>query len=504
MMKITILKDEYWWGGSVNLGHEMPYSVESDGFFDLNGGQENDQFAPLLVSSKGRYVWSEESFKAVIKNGEIILDGSGEFELHEGYENLKGAYLAAMNKHFKFTGELPDELFWKAPQYNTWIELGHNQTTENILNYAHQIIENGLQPGVFMIDDGWQADFGVFEFDKTKIPAPEFLVSELHKMGFKVMLWVTPVVASAGANFKNFLNSGFLIKTKDGEPAIRKWWNGYSAVLDLTNPDVQQWYHGQLESLMERYHIDGFKFDAGDCYFYRDDDAIYNPMPARNQTRVFNEIGEKYRFNEFRAAWKFGGRAIVARLHDKYHTWNDFGINTLIPHTILQGLCGYAYCCPDMVGGGILSCFNRGQKPDEELFVRWAQANALMPMMQLSIAAWRVLTPENAKLVLDAVKLHTKFGDLFYTLAKESAQTGEPIVRHMAYEYPDEGFEAINDQFMLGSDILVAPVIEKGAKTRTVKLPKGIWEGSDRKEYVGGKEIVLPVDISSIPYFTRR
>ncbi len=130
----------------------------------------------------------------------------------------------------------------------------------------------------------------------------------------------------------------------------------------FTNPEAVKWFWSELDSLTDRYEVDGFKFDAGDKYFYEDDDIIFKPTPAREQTAAFNAVGERYSFNEFRAAWKFGGRAIVARLHDKYHTWNDFGINTLIPHTILQGLCGYAYCCPDMVGGGILDCFNKGAK----------------------------------------------------------------------------------------------------------------------------------------------
>lgn len=503
-MIIKMLKDEYWWGGSINLGHEMPYTTDSDCYFDLNGGRENDQFAPLLVSNKGRYIWSEESFKAEIKNGEIKLDGKGEFELRDGYENLKGAYMAAMNDHFKFTGEMPNELFWRAPQYNTWIELGTDQTTEKILAYANQIIENGLVPGVLMIDDGWQAEFGVFEFNKRKVSDPKFLIDELHKLGFKVMLWVSPTVASAGTDYKKLLKAGYLIMTKDGEPAIRKWWNGYSAVLDLTNPEAEKWYHSQLSSLMERYGVDGFKFDAGDYYFYSDDDVVYTPMPARNHARVFNEIGEKYSFNEFRAAWKFGGRAIVSRLHDKYHSWDDFGINTLIPHTILQGLCGYTYCCPDMVGGGVLDCFNKGQKLDEELFVRWAQANALMPMMQMSIATWRVLNEENSKLVLDAVNLHTKFADKFYELAKISAKTGEPIVKHMSYVYPDKGYETVGDQFMLGDDMLVAPVLLKGATSRKVILPSGQWQDEKGNIHNGDSVIEVAVTIESIPYFTRK
>ena len=80
-MEVVILDNEYWWGGSVNAGHEMPYSTGSDCLLNLYGDRENDQFAPLLVSSKGRYIWSEEYFRAEIKNGIIKLNGFDKFEL---------------------------------------------------------------------------------------------------------------------------------------------------------------------------------------------------------------------------------------------------------------------------------------------------------------------------------------------------------------------------------------------------------------------------------------
>ena len=500
--KFRITEGEYWWGGSVNIGHEMPISEKSVISFDLYGGGETDQFAPLLLSSKGRYIWSEAAFTLEAKAGEITLLSNAGIELKEGYENLRGAYLAAMKEHFPFTGEMPDELFWQAPQYNTWIELGTEQTTEGILNYAKGILENGLPAGVLMIDGGWQEEYGVYdEFNRRKIPDPKYLTDELHKMGFKVMIWVSPIIASAGTRYKYLRDRNYLVRDKDGEIAIRKWWSGFSAVLDLTNPEAAGWMDGQLKTLSDKYGIDGFKFDAGDCYFYKDDDKIHTPVPAREQTRYFNLFGEKYKFNEFRAAWKSGGRPIVARLHDKYHTWDDFGLNTLIGHTVAQGLLGYAYCCPDMVGGGIIGCFGEDSKLDEELFVRWAQANCLMGMMQISIAPWRVLSKENAQRVIEAIKLHEKFGDLFVSLAKNAAKTGEPIVRHMAYSFPGEGFEEINGQFMLGDDILVAPVIEKGAKSKRVRFPEGEWKDSEGNIYSGEKDI--PVNADSILYFEK-
>ncbi len=502
-LKIEIHNGEYWWAGYVNKGYEMPYRKTSECFFNLDGGDCDDQFAPFMLSSAGRYIRSDEVFAAAIKNGIIELTGKGNFEVCDGYGNLKGAYLAAMNRHFKFNGKMPDGLFWRAPQYNTWIELGMNQTSEGILRYANDIIRNGFKPGVMMIDGGWQEDYGVFEFNGRKIPDPGFLIDELHKLGFKVMLWVSPIVASAGQRYKELRERGFLVKNKDNKPAVREWWSGYSAVIDFTNPAAVEWYRSELDSLIEKYGVDGFKFDAGDRYFYRDDDIVYKPTYARNQTGYFNEIGEKYSFNEFRAVWNFGGRAIVSRLHDKFHTWDGFGLNTLIPHTVVQGLFGYPYCCPDMVGGGIIACFGDEKQLDEELFVRWAQANAMMGMMQISVAPWRVLSEKNAGLVKEAADLHTKFGELFFKLAENASETGEPIVRHMAYEFPYESFETENGQFMLGSDILVAPVLEKGARIKKVRFPLGKWTDENGKIYDGGKVSDISVDMSSIPYFYR-
>ena len=152
---------------------------------------------------------------------------------------------------------------------------------------------------------------------------------------------------------------------------------------------------------------------------------------------------------------------------------------------------------------GIIDCFGENSSLDEELFVRWAQANSMMGMMQISIAPWRVLSDENSKRVIDAIKLHEKFGSLFLELAVEASKTGEPLVRHMAYVFPDENFETINDQFMLGNDILVAPVIEKGVKTKVVKFPTGSWKDMDGKIYAGNCEEEIRVDMDTILYFTK-
>ncbi len=505
-MTIKILDNELWWFGQVNIAHKMPISVNSELCGSMTNGDACDQFSPLALSSKGRYIWCDKEFDYEVKNGEISFSGKGaqDVKLYEGYDNLRGAYLAAKDAHFPFCGKTPDPLFLEKPQYNTWIELNVNQTQDGILNYAKGIIDSGLPAGVLMIDNGWQENFGTFEFNARKIPNPKYLIDTLHQMGFKVMLWVTPIVACAGKRFVELWDKGYLIKETEDKPAIRHWWDGYSAVMDFTNPSAVLWYRSQLDSLISRYGVDGFKFDAGDIYFYDDKDITFTPTSAREQTRNFNLLGENYPLNEFRAAWSCGGRAIVARLQDKNHNWDRDGLNMLIPHTIAQGLSGYAFCCPDMLGGGAEGSFRDGFKLDDELFIRWAQANALMGMMQISLGFWRIFEGETLELIKKAIKLHESVCEYCTELAKEAAKTGEPIVRHMAYEFPTQGYEECNDMFMLGDKYLAAPVLKKGQLEREVRLPEGCkWKNDKGEVFEGGTVVNEIVPIERLVYYER-
>jgi len=190
---------------------------------------------------------------------------------------------------------------------------------------------------------------------------------------------------------------------------------------------------------------------------------------------------------------------IAQRLHDKLHEWSD--VQKLIPHMLNIGLIGYTFSCPDMIGVGEYKSFLDNLDMDQELVVCLAQIHALMPMMQFSVAPWRILD----KLHLDAVKKSVEIRNLFtpkiLELARQSATTGEPIVNYMEYCFPWKGYEHIKDQFMLGNDLLVAPIVEKGKTQRTVILPKGKWIADDGKTYRGGKSYLIDVPLDRIPYF---
>ncbi len=502
---IEIKDDEKWFGGAVNDAHLMPYK---NGFnLNMFGNTRANQAVPLLISTKGRFVWCEEPFTFEFKNDKLILSNYlSPIVIDSSGKNLREAYLNASKKFFPAKEKLPDTLLFRKPQYNTWIELVYNQNQKDILKYAKDIIENGFEPGVIMIDDNWADYYGKFDFRKDRFSDAASMVDTLHQMGFKVMLWMSPFVSPDTEVFrklhakKYFLYENVAGKTwaDADKAAIINWWNGNSAVFDFTNPDAHKYFHEQLEYMVKTYHLDGFKFDAGDAEYYPEKAISFKTVTPNEHSRLWGEFGKYYPLNEYRAMWKMGGEPIVERLRDKQHSWED--LKKLIPHITTAGLLGYPFTCPDMIGGGEYGSFIGKEKLDESLIVRSAACSALMPMMQFSVAPWRVLSKTNLNAVKKLVALRSQYVDYIMSLVKLSAKTGEPIVRTMEYEFPGEKMANIKDQFMLGNKYLVAPVITKENK-RKIHLPKGNWKTIKGNTIKGPKIIEQTVALDELPVF---
>ncbi|GFZ93049.1 glycoside hydrolase [Paenibacillus marchantiophytorum] len=500
---IQLLPDEYWWGGRVADGTSMPFG-KSLFHIDLAADSGANQASPLLISSKGRFIWSEEPFVFQMDGERLQVESEhGPLIVGEGHESLKGAYLYASRTYFPPVPSIPEPLLFTAPQYNLWIELLYEPTQEKVLQYARDVLANGMPPGVIMIDDNWHEPYGTWMFHSGRFPKPEQMVEELHTLGFQVMLWVCPFISPDSITFRKLEPEGILLQDRDGKTAIRKWWNGHSAVLDCTNPLAVAWIQDQLDALRSDYGIDGFKLDAGDLEFYEPDDRSYLKTTPNGQSEAWARVGLKYPLNEYRACWKLAGQPLVQRLKDKQHKWEGNGLDCLIPDGLAQGLLGYAYTCPDMIGGGEFLSFSV-EKLDSELFVRSAQCSALFPMMQFSAAPWRVLDSEHLRYCVEAAQLHASFGGEILELANQAAISGEPILRHMAYEFPEERLETALDQFMLGSSLLVAPVIVKGARARHVIFPTGTWVGDDGTIVSGPIKKEIEVPLGRLPYYRKQ
>lgn len=489
-MKIEMLSDEYWYGGFVTTGEDQPYSKETTAEIDLTVNNTPNQGMPLFLSTHGRYLWRDTGYNISFSKG--IITVPDDVILNEGFKTLRGAYIDAKENHFKPHEIKLDDILFSKPQYNSWIELVYDQNEADILKYAQDIINHGFEPGVLMIDDGWSNSYGDWTFGAGNFPNPEEMLDKLNKMGFKVMLWVCPFITSDTGVFRETRDMDLLIKLPDGKPYICEWWNGYSAVLDFSNPQAVKYFDEKLQKLLD-IGVGGFKLDAGDAYFYNSDIISYGNASPNEHSRLWAEFGERYSLNEYRASFKAAGMSLMQRLGDKAHSWDNNGLKTLMPHTLTLGITGHPFSCPDMIGGGEFTTFLNAYEHglDEELFCRHSEVACMLPAMQFSAAPWRVLSKESYEMIKISVGVRERYIDKIMEAVRYAKLTGEPIVRYMEYVFPHCGFADVTNQFMVGDSLLIAPIVQKGATSRTVAVPKGKWIYLDRKLVSSGELITI-------------
>lgn len=501
---VAPLKGEKWWGGLVALGSQMPFASTTE-WYDLGKNNLNNQVVPLMLSSEGRYVWSEQPFRFRLQNDTLLLSSDYE-KLNAIFagKTLKDAYLSASAKYFPPSKKLPEEIFFSKPQYNTWIELMYNQNQADVETYAQNILANNFPTGIFMIDDNWQKHYGNFDFKPEEFPDPAGMITRLHKQGFKVMVWISPFVSADSPEYRLLAKKGYLLRNKNStEPAMIHWWNGVSACFDMTNPEAASHLERQLREAQDKYGIDGYKFDAGDVSHFTGEYAFHDSTAnACTFSQKWAELGLRFPYNEFRTSFKLGGQALVQRLGDKSYSWHASSL--LIPDMVAAGLLGQAYTCPDMIGGGEFGSFLNinTNNFDQELIVRSCQIHAFMPMMQFSVAPWRILDKQHLEICRKFAKFHEQMGQYILEVAIHASHTGDPIIRHLEYAFPHQGFADCHDQFMLGDKYLIAPMVTKGT-SRTVKLPKGIWRDDTGKKFRGPKTLDIEVPLERLPYFER-
>ena len=514
------LDGEKWWGGAVNDGGEMPYFT-TKGEKDIGLENAHGAVAPLFVSSAGRYVWSDRPFRFSFKEGVLtIVSGFEKVEPVIAGKTLKDAYLLACRRHFPFNGRIPAELLFTMPQWNNWMEIAIQGMKQSSVDaYTDALAKSGFPCGVYIMDGGWFSHMGSYEFYAKDYPDPKGMFDRIRKNGWKSMIWTAHFVSPDSREFKALrYGPGYMIQGLDvlayrQEPnaklAARRrtagvvwWWSGVSAVYDLTYGPGRDVYVKTLKDFAAEYGIDGFKFDAGDtrrlCESVRFHDTV---KEAVDYAHEYVKLGaEHFPYNEYRCGYRTGGMPVMQRLHDQKHSWEAHAkVNASMQ---VAGLLGSPYIVADMIGGGKGGTFRPGGYFCEKLFVRSCAQQALHPMMQFSAAPWRYLKPENVEICKAFAKLHVEFGPYILELARHASRTGEPILRSMEYEFPNQGFNRAMSQFMLGPKWLVAPVVHEDDSLK-VELPKGRWRDDQGEIHDGPKVLDLKdVPLARLPRYT--
>ena len=493
---VDLLPGEYWWGGQVSDASAMPFDEDYKADLRVNEGA---QVQPLLVSNKGRYIWNERPFSIHQYGRTLVLSGATGFVIGKSGKTLADAQKFAAENFMVYAGQAPDQAQFELPVYTLHTSHQAHVNQDMVLGYAQSILDDGLPAGIIKIGDGWQVSQGDWRFDPEAFSNPQAMINELHQKGFKIMVWISPFVSPDSKTFRKLLaNEGsFLMDAFDPEICkIVSWEGGYSAILDLTQPVVKISFQNQLLDLQKETGVDGFLFSGGNSAYYENTVSNGGSSPEE-QAKAITEVGLKFGINEYDAAWKMGGYPLVHSTTGRL-SWPDF--KYMSNQVAVQGIMGYPYASWNFDEK------NQASAKDsfyQELVVRVVQAQAFLPVMNVPYNAVKTLDKRHKDACIAAIKLHQDHSKNFMMLAGKAAETGSPMVQLLEYAYPEKGYQYNTEMFALGSDIIVAPVLEQGQRRKKVMLPEGLWLGPDGRGYQGPQEVNLMIDINTIPYFKK-
>ncbi len=449
----------------------------------------------------------------------------------------------------------PPNLLFARPTWTTWARFKDKINQETILRFAREIIEHKYPYGVLEIDDRWQTQYGDLEFDPRRFPDARAMIAALHADEFKVTAWTMPFAHPDSQAAAEGAARGYFVRTAEGKPYLIRWWQGPGYLLDATNPAALEWFGMRLRALQTATGLDGFKFDAGEAIFLPEDAATHTPLASRNEFthQYVDWIGRNFSLCEVRSGWQNQRAPIFFRLWDETSNWTHAnGLRSIIPSALSLSLTGYPFILPDMVGGNAyFSLPERGLRrwaflhllrphlerraqhrmpgegaafgtggvplprwveraphfgyPSAELMIRWTQVNALLPAIQFSLPPWE-FGPECDVICRGYAQLHEQFSPTLLTLAQEAARTGEPVLRPVFWLAPDdERALACDDEYLVGDELLAAPVVYEGARHRDVYLPPGTWREHWNGKLFNGPTVLkrFHAPLETLPLFKR-
>jgi len=322
-----------------------------------------------------------------------------------------------------------------------------------------------------------------------------------------VTLWVTPFVNFECPLFETGVSEDYFINDRRGKPTINRWWQSETAgIIDTNNARAVTWWRERLDRLRTNYGIDSFKFDAGEANWLPPSLRLEgDPRLAPNiyTTKYVEAVAPLGGLVEVRTGHRSQEHAIFTRMLDKLSHWGyDAGLQSMIPTALQFGILGYPFVLPDMIGGNAY-----GNWPSKELYVRWLEVNLFMPAVQFSIVPWDVnFDQETIDICKKILAIRETYRDEIIAAANQAVQDGSPINRPLWwYDPTDPETLTIDQEYMLGDSILVAPVVLEGAISRDIYLPVGTWRsGVDNATFTGPRWVMnysAPLDV--VPFFIK-
>lgn len=432
------------------------------------------------------------------------------------------------------TGRTPLPPIWAlGNQQSRWSYFPEKRVRE----IADGFRKNKIPADVIYLDIDYMDGYRVFTWDKKRFPDPAKMIGDLKADGFKTVLIIDPglKVDENYEVYKDGKRKDLFVKNPDGSLLVRNVWPGESAFPDFTSRLAREWFGEQYKKHLEE-GVAGFWNDMNEPGVFatekterpeilhhpektfpldtphagegvKDTHRRYHNVYGMQMTRATFEglrklAPEKRPFVLTRAGFSGVQRYSAVWTGDNYAGWEHLALS--IPMLANMSVSGVPFVGAD-VGG-----FN--DMPSGELYARWLQAAALTPFFRSHSVGWVAnkeaweYGEEFTRINRATVELRYQFLPYLYTLFWEHERCGAPVMRPLWYEYPgDKQTYLISDEFMVGSDVLVAPVVKEGMTTRGIYLPVGAewvdWWTGEKLE--SGKMHYLKTPLDRLPIFVR-
>ncbi len=375
-----------------------------------------------------------------------------------------------------------------------------------------------------------------WRLDESYYPDWHQLVADIEKQGGRMMIYINPFLSNTeghDALFNGAAEKNYLVKTASGTPFLNKNTTFYAGLIDLSNPETRTWIKGIIkDELIAKAGASGWMADFGEALpfngkLYGDADPAvwHNRFPeewAKANREAIEEAGrgDDIVFFSRSGFTQSPTYSPLFWLGDQMETWDEYdGIKTAVVGVLSGGVSGFSLLHSDTGGYVSLSLKVAGQKipviaRTSELLQRWVELAAFTAVFRThqgldpSIEAQFDTTPANMAHLARFAKVYKGLAAYRKGLVAEAPERGYPVVRHLFLHYPDDpNTHALRYQFLLGPDLLVAPVLDKGADTVDVYFPVGsvwtdLWTGVQAGET--GDWNTMPAPLGKPAVFLRK
>jgi alpha-glucosidase len=361
----------------------------------------------------------------------------------------------------------------------------------------------------------------VFTWNERAFPDRNALFTTLRSLGFHTAANVKPTLLTTHPAYADAAAAGRFVMRANGAPAVERFWGGLGSSLDFTNPATVRWWQEQATSQVLEAGFDAIWNDNNEAEIADEDAWLHGfgtPLPAIDlrpllallMTRASVEATRAHAPDRRHYSITRAGPIGIQRYAETWSGDNRTSWHTLkwnLRNGLSMSLSGMPLVGHD-VGG-----FD-GPRPGPELLVRWVQMMALHPRCVMN--AWKPgpeggpnlpwMHPDVTDLVREALRLRYRFLPLLYNLARHAHLTGEPIIAPLFYHFDDRACRAEWDAFMVGRDVLVAPVVAPDVRSVEVYLPAvaGGWHSFATGDlYPGDQVVTLPAPLERLPILVR-